>query len=703
MLLTASAIGGGLESTIEFVGSKVYNWSSETDDPLVDFNGLENGIATSAEPGDAYFLWMGEYDLTAGVPGFVNFISRGGTTTYTETLNSRQNDGMDSAVRAGYGIVGDPNDDCQIIVGGGTRGRTYILLVYRGVDNDSPLMAEPAIAGSTNSPNAFFDPMDITGPGLLVAIGSGGHNEGSVLFNNPYDDRLTERYHFANTSGGQRTIRVSEKTVSMIEPYAKLPGETLPGADSGDSRLSASVIFRPAAYQPDEEFHFSFDGRDGAVAAADWSDGNAFAVFRGSAALSNAHTNVNDTTSLYLDGVDDHVDIYNDRPNSIDFMENADATFEISFRPDAISGTQTLLNKHDGSLEDQPTIRLVGGEIDLEVMGTGVQSVKITSTTAPITALAWNHVAIQYDLSADTWSLYCNGNLIGSATPSQEPSTNSGPFTIGQNNDTGERFAGHIEQARWTNSLVYSGSTYTIPTAKHTEANPKAAAPIPDFASVMWLPELDGTDGQTAFTDASSKLRTITTGGSAQLDDTQKKFGTTSLLLASATSDYISVPDSSELTIHSHSGFCTEAWVRPTTTALGKLSTIFCKRDTSGSEEFTLNSNGSGTVQIATFNSSALAVAVTENNILSADTWYHVVGQRVGYRAMVFVDGDLAATDWLSADTFAATNAASLSLGRSQASGDRDWDGWIDEARVCTGFAYPPQGFIPPTAAHPRS
>ena len=53
----------------------------------------------------------------------------------------------------------------------------------------------------------------------------------------------------------------------------------------------------------------------------------------------------------------------------------------------------------------------------------------------------------------------------------------------------------------------------------------------PDFASVVLLLHCNGADESTAFIDTSNSAHTITANGNAQVDTSEKKFGSGSLLL----------------------------------------------------------------------------------------------------------------------------------------------------------------------------
>ena len=69
---------------------------------------------------------------------------------------------------------------------------------------------------------------------------------------------------------------------------------------------------------------------------------------------------------------------------------------------------------------------------------------------------------------------------------------------------------------------------------------------LTDATKTKLLCHFDGADGATTYTSDDANARTATFAGSAQLDTAIKEAGTASLLLASATSDYLTFPDSDD-------------------------------------------------------------------------------------------------------------------------------------------------------------
>src|SRR5690606_22439209 len=110
-------------------------------------------------------------------------------------------------------------------------------------------------------------------------------------------------------------------------------------------------------------------------------------------------------------------------------------------------------------------------------------------------------------------------------------------------------------------------------------------APSPIFSNVQVLLGFDGVNGATSETDQSSYGRAVTFDGNSKLDSGQSRFGSTALIL-DGTGDFISVPDSAELSVGT-GDFCVEAWVWIPSVKSGR-STISDKRAGTGAAEHTL-------------------------------------------------------------------------------------------------------------------
>ena len=98
----------------------------------------------------------------------------------------------------------------------------------------------------------------------------------------------------------------------------------------------------------------------------------------------------------------------------------------------------------------------------------------------------------------------------------------------------------------------------------------------PNFANVVTLLHLDGTDGQQVFTDSSNANNTWTARAAGdQLDDAQARFGATSLVVQSG----IAVGNVADFDFGT-GDFTFECWFRPT--AINDFQYMFSNSDGTG-------------------------------------------------------------------------------------------------------------------------
>jgi len=116
----------------------------------------------------------------------------------------------------------------------------------------------------------------------------------------------------------------------------------------------------------------------------------------------------------------------------------------------------------------------------------------------------WVHIAVCHNNSSGLTELYANGTRVASQTE-QNPITvtSGGYFRIGGNifcissglyQDGPRYFDGHLDDVRISNSVRYSGASYTVPTGPFQN----------DSNTVLLLP-MNGTDGSTDFVDDNGK------------------------------------------------------------------------------------------------------------------------------------------------------------------------------------------------------
>ncbi len=200
----------------------------------------------------------------------------------------------------------------------------------------------------------------------------------------------------------------------------------------------------------------------------------------------------------------------------------------------------------------------------------------------------------------------------------------------------------------------------------------------------------NGNDESPDFPDDSISNHNVTAEGNAQVDTAQKKFGTGSGLL-DGTGDYLTIPDSDDW--HFGTGdFTVDCWIR--FSSLTGTQGIW-KQAADANNHVGLQWNGAAWGFYIIDSASAL-FALTGNDSISVDTWYHVAVVRNGDVWSIYRDGVLkaSATDSVAyPDRSEAFQIGALGSGYY-------FSGHIDEFRVSKGIARWTEPFTPPTAEY---
>jgi len=208
------------------------------------------------------------------------------------------------------------------------------------------------------------------------------------------------------------------------------------------------------------------------------------------------------------------------------------------------------------------------------------------------------------------------------------------------------------------------------------------------------LIHFDGVDTATAAVETVAG-KTITFGGTAQLDTAQKKFGLSSLLL-DGNSDYITLPSHADwqfgtgpFTIDGQFRIHTDQDCVLVGQYVDANNYWYLKYSATDSKLYFK-------VMIATVTKADYSV--TWNPAL--DTWYHLELARNTTTVYLFID-DVSQT--LTETTAIAANSmptfdTTLNIGAQN--GADFFDGWIDEVRICKGIARHTANFTAPTLAY---
>ena len=303
---------------------------------------------------------------------------------------------------------------------------------------------------------------------------------------------------------------------------------------------------------------------------------------------------------------------------------------------------------------------------------TDTGSISLNSTTV-VTVNAWSHVAICYD--GTTLSLFQNGTRTATSTVSiSNGSANS--CYIGSNTVGGGYWNGYISDARVVKgSAVYSGATYTVPTA-----------PLTSITNTSFL---------VSYTNAgildNAMMNDLETVGNAQISTSVKKYGTGSMYF-DGTGDWLNVPHNENLNMRT-GDFTVECWVnRTATTSSPNSADVFYAKGTNLSCAINIST---GKFQADHYGVVAL---LTSTTAVSNGTWYHFAVTRSGTTLRLFVNGSLEASMTYSADFSSTTN---LYVGADPSNTNQRFYGYLDDLRVTKGFARYTASFTAPTAPFP--
>jgi hypothetical protein len=216
---------------------------------------------------------------------------------------------------------------------------------------------------------------------------------------------------------------------------------------------------------------------------------------------------------------------------------------------------------------------------------------------------------------------------------------------------------------------------------------------------VILLLHLDGTDGSTTITDASTYAHSVTAQGGAQLKTAQKQFGSASVFLE-GTAAYLYATYHSKFNFGAND-FTVECWVRPTDSSTADYRAIMCHDQIGVTRGWLLFADvTTGYLTGVIWDGATSATVSGSSNLLSTylNTWVHVAMTREGSTLRLFVGGTLVASN-ASAGLTIGSNIMPLVVGTLYGNGvpvaGTKWKGYVDEVRVISGTAKYTAGFTP--------
>jgi hypothetical protein len=225
---------------------------------------------------------------------------------------------------------------------------------------------------------------------------------------------------------------------------------------------------------------------------------------------------------------------------------------------------------------------------------------------------------------------------------------------------------------------------------------------------LLGFEDIDGSTGAPGFTDESLKLHgtgsSVPNGG--EIDTAQYKFGSSSLVLNGALSQFLGFPDSPDwhLSAANSDQFTVECWVRFSILSAA-VNTIICQSFQPTNYGWNLEALLGGELRFrssadgSTFNVSL----VSSGAAMVVGVWYHVaVDKDSSGKIRIYKNGvPLASITPVDSSIHDCSSPVQI--------GDNNWfgtpmTGWVDEVRITKGVAryHTDASFTPPTAAFPR-
>jgi hypothetical protein len=299
-------------------------------------------------------------------------------------------------------------------------------------------------------------------------------------------------------------------------------------------------------------------------------------------------------------------------------------------------------------------------------------------STAPLQLNAWNHCAFVRE--SNTVSLYLNGSRVLTNTFTGSVATSTSAVSLGANSSGADPYLGYMSSTRVVvGTALYSGTTYTVPTAP--------------------LTAVSGTQLLLNFTNAgvidATAKNVLETEGNAQISTAQSKWGGGSIKF-DGTGDAARIPDDEKENLRFGTGnFTIEFWAWKSANGSMDYDTVISIGSTG-------SYNGGFSVELSATRGfcfiSDNAIRVQSNFNPNDSTWNHYAVVRDGSTFALYKNGSRLTTATLST-TLGITGTAYVGAG---ALTDNSFNGYIDDLRVTKGLArYTGTTYTTPTAPFP--
>ena len=350
--------------------------------------------------------------------------------------------------------------------------------------------------------------------------------------------------------------------------------------------------------------------------------------------------------SAYFDGADSDLVV----ADNSDVVATGDYTLDVWLYP-----TNNVQRTHNPSIYRSGTTQLYmvssGNPLRWYADGVDIQSSSLDLNS-------WNHVAaVRYGTGSNNVSLYVNGVRKGQGTNTGTMGSSSNNRIGSYSGTTGE-YDGYICDLRLlVGTALYTGSTYTIPTA-----------PLTAITNTKLL--LNMQDGQAIDSAAQNNL---TLYGNAKLSTTQAKFGDTSLYL-DGTGDYAYVYP--KYFTFGTGDFTVEfqLYLNAGTT---QSVVSFLSADGTVAPHFYITSTGTKLLYYV----GGVGTAIDGGGV-NTGQWYHVALSRSGTSSKLFLDGTQVGSTYSDSNNYVAGPLALGTYKWPTPSTGSLLNGFIDEVRI---------------------
>jgi hypothetical protein len=411
----------------------------------------------------------------------------------------------------------------------------------------------------------------------------------------------------------------------------------------------------------------------------------------------------------YFDGSNDHVKI--NSPTGIP-IGNSSYTIEVWVKPESI-GTGGIVGWGSYGTTNGVNALRFGGTSSIVNYWWGND---LTVNVGTIEVNSWHHIVATFD--GTTRSIYFNGKLVGSDTPTGHNVPNADNLTIGVTNET-EYFDGLIDEVRISNVARTEDEIkrlYQIGYEQKIQGTHISASldmdSSSDIESITWTSVGDDTGdgelpysttglvGQWDFNETSGITATNEGSCGTNCNGTLTNFSNTTgqdvvvgsgwtsdnrrwgngAVMFDGSDDYITAGSDSALNIY-NSGLTLETWVKTSYTPT--YSDVIMQRmeNAMGASgySFEINSNGTLSSYYYYYGSGPM---LTSNQAINDDRWHHIVATFGSTDYAIYIDGHMDVQGIGSYPTSGSSVDLSFNIGRFSEAPDGYFKGSIDLVRV---------------------